>query len=64
MLEQLNITDDERAALEGDRDAITALIDRLTDIPTPAGPTPSELGTNQAFIPLSALRIGPPESAT
>ena len=40
MLEQLNLTDDEREALEGDREAVTALAERLADTPTPTGPTP------------------------
>lgn len=61
MLEQLDLTDDERAAVEGDRDAVTALLDRLTDIPTPAGPTPTQLGAEPAFIPLDQLRYGPGE---
>jgi hypothetical protein len=52
---QLDLTDDERAALEGDRDALTALTQRLRDTPTPAGPTPKELGMNAAFIPLTTL---------
>lgn len=55
MLEQVDLTDDEREALEGDREAITALTQRLADIPTPAGPTPRELGTTDAFIPLTQL---------
>lgn len=55
LLEQLELTDDERAALEGDRDAVTALAQRLADTPTPAGPTPRELGTADAFIPLTSL---------
>ena len=44
MLEQLDLTDDERQALEGDREAITALAAKLADVPTPAGPTPNQLG--------------------
>lgn len=55
MLEQVDLTDDEREALEGDRDAITALTQRLADIPTPAGPTPRELGTTSTFIPLTQV---------
>ncbi|MFD3589794.1 hypothetical protein [Streptomyces sp. NPDC058683] len=55
MLEQLDLTDDEREALEGDRDAVTALAQRLADIPTPAGPTPTERGADAAFIPLTEL---------
>lgn len=56
MLEQVDLTDDEREALEGDRDAVAALVQRLADIPTPAGPTPNELGTESAFIPLTQVR--------
>lgn len=58
MLEQLDLTDEERQALEGDRDALTALAQRLADTPTPAGLTPKQLGTDTAFIPLTALTDG------
>ncbi|WP_327731427.1 tyrosine-type recombinase/integrase [Streptomyces sp. NBC_00487] len=62
MLEQLDLTNDEREALEGDREAVTALAERLADTPTPAGPTPRELGTSDSFIPLTQLikTITPP----
>ncbi|MEY9961960.1 tyrosine-type recombinase/integrase [Streptacidiphilus sp. MAP5-52] len=63
MLEQLDLTEEEREALEGDREAVAALIDRLADIPTPAGPTPAQLGAPQAFIPLTALTGGPASPA-
>ena len=54
MLENLVLTDDERAALEGDRDTLTQLAQRLADTPTPAGPTPEALGTTgHAFIALA-----------
>jgi hypothetical protein len=56
MLAQLDLTDDERAALEGDREALAALANRLADVATPSGPTPNELGNGTAFIPLTALR--------
>ncbi len=55
MLETVDLTDDERAALEGDREALEALAQRLADTPTPAGPTPRALGTADAFIPLTQL---------
>jgi integrase len=66
MLETVDLTDEERDALEGDRDALTALAERLATIPTPAGPTPSELGTDGAFIPLTTLTgsITPPARRT
>ena len=63
MLEQLELTDDERQALEGDRDAVAALADRLADVPTPAGPTPNQLGTEHAFVSLTALRDSLPGGA-
>ena len=56
MLEQLDLTDEERAALEGDLDALTALAERLASVPTPAGPTPEQLGTDRAFIALTTLK--------
>ncbi|MFF3582557.1 hypothetical protein [Streptomyces mirabilis] len=48
MLEQLDLTDDER-------EAVTALAERLADTPTPAGPTPRDLGMTGAFVPLTQL---------
>ncbi|GAA2037833.1 hypothetical protein GCM10009839_44020 [Catenulispora yoronensis] len=58
LLEELNLTDEEKEALEGGHEVITALLDRLADTPTPAGPTPCELGTTSMFIPLGALTGG------
>jgi integrase len=56
MLERLTLTDDERAALEGDRDVLTVLTERLAKVPTPAGPTPEQLGTDRAFVALTAVQ--------
>lgn len=50
MLEQLNLTDDEREALEGDREAVTALAERLADTPPPPAPLP---GTSERPAPSS-----------
>lgn len=56
MLESVELTEQERDALEGDRDALTALAERLATIPTPAGPTRAELGTAEpGFVPLTTL---------
>lgn len=63
MLERLTLTDDERAALEGDRDALTELAQRLATVPTPAGPTPEQLGTDRAFVALTPSRTASPENA-
>ena len=43
MLVEIPLTDDERAAVEGDQDAVGRLIDLLADVATPAGPTPRAL---------------------
>jgi hypothetical protein len=55
MLEQLDLTE-EGDALEGDRDALAALAERLAKVPTPAGPTPEQLGTERAFVSLTAVQ--------
>ncbi|TDD46070.1 hypothetical protein E1286_21925 [Nonomuraea terrae] len=55
-LEQPDLTDGERQTLEGDRDAVIALAERVANILTPAGPTPEELCAQPAFIPLTVLR--------
>jgi hypothetical protein len=55
MLERVDLTDEERAVLEGDRQVLTSLAERLADVPTPAGPTPREIGTAGSFIPLTNL---------
>jgi len=53
MLEQLDLTHEERQALEDDRAALATPAERLADTPTPAGPTPKQLGA--AFVPLTTL---------
>ncbi|MGN9847326.1 hypothetical protein ACTMTI_55575 [Nonomuraea sp. H19] len=61
MLKQLDLTDEERHALEGDREVVAALVGSLADVPTPAGPTPKDLGTPSAFIPLTVLHDSLPK---
>ena len=43
------LTDNERAAVEQDQQALDKLLDRLADIPTPAGPTPREIAARPSF---------------
>jgi len=52
MLASIPLTDDERAAVDDGQHALDALLSRLTDVPTPAGPTPREIG-----IPATATRL-------
>jgi hypothetical protein len=54
MLAEIPLTDAERAAVEDGAAAVNQLIERLHDVPTPAGPTPREL-TQPSFIPIDAL---------
>jgi integrase len=59
MLTAIPLTDDERAAVEDGHSAVTALLDRLADVPTPAGPTPRELGTPATVTMLPIVQIRP-----
>ena len=43
MLVQIPLTDNERAAVEGDQTAVDHLLDVLVDTATPAGATPREI---------------------
>jgi hypothetical protein len=54
MLAQIPLTDYERAAVEEGASSVDQLIERLHDVPTPAGPPPRQL-RNSTFIPLGAL---------
>jgi len=51
MLTTIPLTEQERAAAEGDKAAVEGLLQRLADVPTPAGPTPRGLG----FTPLRVV---------
>lgn len=43
MLAAIPLTEEERAAVDDGQTAIDALLERLTDVPTPAGPTPRQI---------------------
>src|SRR5437763_5729850 len=45
MAANIPLTDDEQAAVEDGQMALDRLLTRLTDVPTPAGPTPRQIGT-------------------
>jgi integrase len=52
MLVSVPLTEDERAAIDDGHAAVEKLLERLTDVPTPAGPTPRQLS-----IPATATRL-------
>jgi hypothetical protein len=53
MTTTIPLTDDERAAVEDGQAALDQLLVRLADVPTPAGPSPRDLG-----IPATATKLG------
>ena len=53
MLASIPLTDDERAAVEDGTAAVERLLQRLTDVPTPAGLTPRQFAQSGNFIPLA-----------
>ncbi|HEX5255782.1 MAG TPA: tyrosine-type recombinase/integrase [Mycobacterium sp.] len=62
MLASIPLTDDERAAVDDGQSALDSLLDRLADIPTPAGPTPRQihLPTTTTLLPIIDVRQGKP----
>ncbi|MEU5185404.1 hypothetical protein AB0G49_35825 [Streptomyces longwoodensis] len=54
------MTDDERAAVDDGQSALDALLDRLSEVPTPAGPSPRELNqpTASHLLPIIEVRQG------
>ena len=60
MIATIPLTDDERAAVDDGHTAVIALLARLADAPTPAGPTPRELGTpaTVTMLPIVQIRTG------
>ena len=57
MLVNIPLTADEQAAVEDGQAALDQLLQRLADIPTPAGMTPRELGTPVAATQLPIVAI-------
>jgi integrase len=52
MLEFITLTEDERALVEEGIELHQALIDKLADVPTPAGPTPRDLAARGRQLPV------------
>ncbi len=50
-------TEDERAAVDDGHAALDALLDRLVDIATPAGPTPRRIGAPSQATLLPVIEI-------
>ena len=65
MLADIPLTDDERAVVEDDVAALDRLVERLADVPTPAGATPRQLGapTTATLLPIVDVTGGAPSLA-
>lgn len=57
MLAAIPLTDDERAAVDDGHTAMDALLARLADVPTPAGPTPHQIGTPPTVTLLPIVQV-------
>jgi hypothetical protein len=60
LLQEIPLSEEERAAVEDGIEAMEKLYGQLADVPTPAGPTPNQLLTGvretQTIIPLEKVR--------
>ena len=54
LLQEIPLSDEERAAVDGDVQALSRLLERLATVPTPSGSLPGEL--TGSFIPLQTLQ--------
>jgi integrase len=63
MLASIPLTDDERAAIDDGHQALDALLARLSDIPTPSGPTPRQIGPppTATRLPIVNVTQGTPQ---
>src|SRR5260370_28221735 len=66
MLAVVPLTDDERTAVDDGQTALDQLLDRLADVPTPAGPTPRHLGVRATgtLLPIVDVHQGEPRRTT
>jgi integrase len=60
MLASIPLTDDERAAVDEGQTALDQLLERLVDVPTPAGATPREIGVpaTATLLPITPVNQG------
>ena len=57
MLASIPLTDDERAAVDDGQAALEKLLERLADVPIPAGSTPRQIGAPATATLLPILAI-------
>jgi hypothetical protein len=63
MAASIPLTDDERAAVDDGHTALDRLLERLADVPTPAGPTPRQIGAPATATVLPIVQVTAPGRA-
>ena len=63
MLIAVPLTDDERSAVEDGHAALSTLVDRLSEVPSPAGTTPRMLGNTVTATQIPNVRLLPTRHA-
>jgi hypothetical protein len=53
--QEIPLTDEEIDAVDDGLEALERLCAQLTDVPTPAGPTPRDLASGASFVPLASV---------
>ena len=53
MLQEIPLSDEERAAVDGDVEALNRLLERLQDVPVPSH---ASAGSQHALIPVNTIR--------
>jgi hypothetical protein len=53
--QEIPLTDEEVEAVDDGLEALERLCMQLTDVPTPAGPTPRVLASGASFVPLASV---------
>ena|ERR1051326_4959916 len=53
--QDIPLTDEEAQAIDDGLQALERLCTKLTDVPTPAGPTPRDLASQTTFVPLASV---------
>ncbi|MEU5852740.1 tyrosine-type recombinase/integrase [Saccharopolyspora shandongensis] len=63
MLATIPLIDDEQAAVHDGQTALDQLLGKLTDVPTPSGPTPRQIGIppSATLLPIADVSHGKPE---
>ena len=59
MLANIPLTDDERAAVDDGQTALDRLLQRLVDVPTPAGSTPRQIDVPETATLLPIVAVNP-----